>query len=121
MTIFLTIVHVLVCVLLIVAVLIQSGKGGGLAASVGGGLSSSSVLGGRAASTFLTKVTTYLASAFLVLCLILAVTYDDNEGVPTSATERMMQGGSAMPAPAPYEGAMESGAVEGESPAAIPE
>ncbi|MBT4611237.1 MAG: preprotein translocase subunit SecG, partial [Gemmatimonadetes bacterium] len=53
MTVFFTIVHVLLCAFLIVAVLLQSGKGGGLSASVGGGLSSSSVLGGRAATTFL--------------------------------------------------------------------
>ena len=39
MTALLTVIHVVICVLLIIAVLLQSGKGGGLAASVGGGLS----------------------------------------------------------------------------------
>ena len=56
MTALLTVIHVTICVLLILAVLMQSGKGGGLAASVGGGLSSSSVLGGRAATSFLEMV-----------------------------------------------------------------
>ena len=41
-----TIFHVLICVLLVVTVLLQAGKGGGLAGSIGGGLASSSVLGG---------------------------------------------------------------------------
>ena len=105
MTILLTIVHILVCILLVVAVLMQSGKGGGLAASVGGGLSSSSVLGGRAATTFLTKTTTYLAAGFLILCIALAMAYDEDEGLPTTASERAMQAreGSAPAAPIPYQ------------------
>ena len=120
MTILLTIVHILVCILLVVAVLMQSGKGGGLAASVGGGLSSSSVLGGRAATTFLTKTTTYLAAAFLLLCIALAVAYDEDEGLPTTASERLLQAqeGVAPAAPSPYQ------AQEGEpreSDAVLPE
>ena len=112
MTTLLTIVHVLVCILLVVAVLMQSGKGGGLAASVGGGLSSSSVLGGRAATTFLTKTTTYLAAGFLVLCIALAMAYDEDEGLPTTASERMMEAreGPAPEAPTPYQ------AQEGQPP-----
>ena len=120
MTILLTIVHILVCVLLVVAVLMQSGKGGGLAASVGGGLSSSSVLGGRAATTFLTKTTTYLAAGFLILCVALAMAYDEDEGLPTTASERLMQAqeGAAPAAPAPYQ--TQEGRQE-ESDAVLPE
>ena len=89
MFIFLTIIHVIICLFLVVAVLLQSGKGGGLAASVGGGLGSSSVLGGRAASTFLTKATTVLATAFMVSCLLLSLTFDTGDE-PTTAIERTM-------------------------------
>ena len=85
--------------MLIVAVLLQSGKGGGLSSAIGGGLSSSSVLGGRSASTFLTKTTAILATAFMLICLLQAVTYDSGE-VPTSATERLLEE-SGVPAPSP--------------------
>ena len=120
MTILLTILHVLVCILLVVAVLMQSGKGGGLAASVGGGLSSSSVLGGRAATTFLTKTTAYLAAGFLVLCIALAMAYDEDEGLPTTASERLWQAreGAAPESPIPYQA--QEGQQE-ESDAALPE
>ena len=89
--IFLTIIHVLICLLLVAAVLMQSGKGGGLAGSIGGGLSSTSVLGGRSASTFLTKATAVLATAFMLICVVQAITYDTPEGVPTTASERMLE------------------------------
>ena len=94
-----TIFHTLISFLLIIAVLLQSGKGGGLASSIGGGLSSSSVLGGRSASTFLTKTTAVLATVFMLSCLLQAVTYDSGD-VPTSATERMLEE-SGFPSPSP--------------------
>ena len=93
MIVLLTILHVLIAILLIVAVLMQSGKGGGLAASVGGGLSSSSVLGGRTAATFLSKTTSALATAFLVSCLVQSFMWSSDDGQPMTATERMLQEG----------------------------
>ena len=117
MTIILTTIHVLIAVLLILAVLLQAGKGGGLAASLGGGLSSSNVLGGRAATTFLSKATTILASSFLVSCLILSLVYDEPDEAPTTATERVLQSGGAVPAPPmPFaEPATETGVEESPS------
>ena len=100
-----TIFHTLISFLLIIAVLMQSGKGGGLASSIGGGLSSSSVLGGRSASSFLTKTTAVLATAFMLSCLMQAVSYDSGE-LPTSATERMLEErGFPSPSPLLNEGA----------------
>ena len=93
MLIVLTIVHVLIAILLIVGVLLQKGKGGGLAASVGGGLSSGSVLGGRAAATFLTKTTSVLATAFLLSCLVQSFMWSSSGEQPMTATERMLQEG----------------------------
>ena len=93
MIVLLTILHVLIAILLIVAVLMQSGKGGGLAASVGGGLSSSSVLGGRTAATFLSKTTSALATAFLVSCLVQSFMWSSDNAQPMTATERMLQEG----------------------------
>jgi preprotein translocase subunit SecG len=103
MTILLTILHVLVCLLLVLAVLLQSGKGGGLAASLGGGLGASSLLGGRSAATFLGKATTVLATAFMISCLAQAAIVRAQHVAPMTATERMLQeqGGAPVPGPLP--------------------
>jgi preprotein translocase subunit SecG len=101
MIILLTTLHVLVCVLLVLAVLLQSGKGGGLAASLGGGLGSSSILGGRSAATFLSNATTILATAFMVSCLAQAAIVRAQHVAPTTATERLLQEQGSVPTPGP--------------------
>ena len=58
----------LVCVLIVAVVLLQTGKGGGMAGVFGGGAGPESLLGTRAAS-FLVKVTVVLCLLFLVICL----------------------------------------------------
>lgn len=85
-----TIFHVLICLLLVVTVLLQAGKGGGLAGSIGGGLASTSVLGGRTAATFLTKATTVLATAFMLSCLVQSVAFQTADTTPTTATQRAL-------------------------------
>ena len=94
-----TIFHVLICVLLVLAVLVQAGKGGGLASSFGGGLSSSSVMGGRTAATFLSKATSILAAAFMLSCLVQSVAYQGVEVEPSTAIEREMEKSGAAPLP----------------------
>ncbi len=64
-------IHILVCIVLIVVVLMQSSKGGGLAGAFGGG-GDQTVFGGHETATFLSKATTYLAVAFMLLSLALA-------------------------------------------------
>jgi preprotein translocase subunit SecG len=49
-----TTLHILACVSLMVAILLQSGKGGGLAGTFGAG-SSQTLFGGRGAATFLSR------------------------------------------------------------------
>jgi len=61
--------HSIVCVLLIVLVLIQRGRGGGLVESFSGVES----MFGTKTNEFLTKLTTVLASIFFVTCLLLAI------------------------------------------------
>ena len=65
----LILLHLMVCVGLILVVLLQSSKGGGLAGTLGGA-SMGAVFGGRGAAGFLTKLTTGLAIAFMVSCLL---------------------------------------------------
>ncbi len=66
---FLILIHVLVCVGLILAILLQSGSGGGLAGAFGGGGLSSAVFGGRGAAPFLSKLSTVLAVVFALSCI----------------------------------------------------
>ncbi len=66
-------VHVLISLGLIVVVLLQSGKGGGLAGAFGGSGGVGAVFGGQAAATFLTKATRYLAIGFMLTSLTMAL------------------------------------------------
>lgn len=65
MTSFLIIIHVLICIVLIIAVLMQSGKSADLAGAFGGG-GSQTVFGPRGAGNILSKVTTISAILFMV-------------------------------------------------------
>ncbi len=60
-------------IFLTVIILLQAGKGGGLAAMGGGVTATEGVLGGRQATTFLTRATWAAGAAFMVLSLILAI------------------------------------------------
>ena len=60
--------QVVICVSLIGLVLIQHGKGADAGATFGGG-ASSSVFGSKGSSSFLIKVTTWVAIAFFANCL----------------------------------------------------
>ncbi len=64
------VVEILVSVLLMITVLMQSSKGGGLAGSFGGA-NIGTVFGVRRTSDFLTKTTTVLATLFIVLALFI--------------------------------------------------
>jgi preprotein translocase subunit SecG len=77
------------------AVLLQAGQGGGLA-SLGGGAGTETIMGGRQATTLLTKVTWWTAGFFLFLALVL--TFMSQQGTQArSALEGQIQ------APAPVQ------------------
>ncbi len=67
---FFMIIEILVSIVLMIAVLMQSSKGGGLAGSFGG-TNIGTVFGVRRTSDFLTKTTTVLATLFIVLALFI--------------------------------------------------
>lgn len=71
MTTFLTVLHVMVCIVIVVVVLLQRGKGAEIGAVFGGG-ASSTVFGSRGAGNFLTKITTGAAITFMITSLALA-------------------------------------------------
>ncbi|MHB9028454.1 MAG: preprotein translocase subunit SecG [Candidatus Latescibacterota bacterium] len=68
---FLVFLHVLVSIFLIVTVLLQSGKGGGLAGTFGGAGVTGGVFGGRGAAPFLAKATTVFAVLFMLTAISL--------------------------------------------------
>ena len=70
-SLFLTILHVGVCIALIMIVLLQTGKGADMGAAFGGG-SSQTLFGSTGASTFLSKATTAAAVVFMLTSLTLA-------------------------------------------------
>ena len=70
---FLVVLLVLDGAVLTVAILLQAGKGGGLAAMGGGAAATEGILGGRQAATVLTRGTWTAGTIFLVLALVLAI------------------------------------------------
>ena len=69
MILFLEIIHVVVCLLLILIVLLQSGKSADLAGAFGGG-GSQTAFGARGTATFLSKLTTGAAVIFMITSFI---------------------------------------------------
>jgi preprotein translocase subunit SecG len=56
-----------------VVILLQSGKGGGLAAMGGGASATEGILAGRQATTVLTRATWIAGGTFMVLALVLSI------------------------------------------------
>ncbi len=71
MNTFLIVLHVMVCIVLILVVLLQRGKGSDMGAALGGG-GSNTVFGSRGAGNFLTKLTTGAAIGFMLTSLSLS-------------------------------------------------
>ena len=70
MHILITILHIVACVILILVVLLQAGKGANMGAAFGG--SSQTVFGSSGAGTFLGKMTTIVAAVFMLTSLTLS-------------------------------------------------
>jgi len=71
MTTIIVTLHVSVCILLILIVLLQSGKGAEMGVSIGGG-ASQTFFGASGPANILTKITTGVAIIFMVTSLTLA-------------------------------------------------
>ena len=86
---------------LILVVLLQSGKGTGLAAEFGGASSSTdSFLGGRQAATVLTKASWVSGGVFMVLALLLAI-LSARARQPGSILEGQLRPPASQEAPTP--------------------
>ena len=90
-------IHVLSCVLLIVVVLMQSGRGGGLTE----GFASAESMFGAKTNEFMVRSTTWLAAIFLVTSLTLAFLSAKKEEslMPDNiVAEQTVAGAPAVPA-----------------------
>jgi preprotein translocase subunit SecG len=87
---FLIILFVFLCILMVVTILLQASKGGGLASSFGGMGSAGGFLGARTAVSFLHKITIGLAIGYGVLCLIISLMSTPGD-LPQSETQDRIQ------------------------------
>ncbi len=69
MQLMLSIIHIVVSLFMILVILLQAGKSGGIGGLSGG---SATVFGGRGSQTFLEKLTTACAAIFMITALSLA-------------------------------------------------
>jgi len=97
MYIFITILILLASILMILAVLVQKSKGGGLAS---GFSSSNQIMGVRKTTDFLEKFTWTLAGVMIVLSILTAKFTASNSNVPQSQVE-VQQPAPLNPATAP--------------------
>jgi preprotein translocase subunit SecG len=78
------ITHLLICLMLIGAILVQRSEGGG-ALGMGGG--PSSMMSGRSATNFITRTTSILAAAFFVTSLTLTIMGSQTSRAPRSVMD----------------------------------
>ena len=101
----LILLFVLACALMVISILLQSSKGGGLAASFGG-MGSSSAFGPRGAASFLQRVTIVLAIFYGLLCIFINIFGTSaTTGQESIIQQELNQMERALPqAPLPLEG-----------------
>jgi preprotein translocase subunit SecG len=124
----LVVVHIIVCFVLIMVVLLQSGKAADLAGAFGGG-GSQTALGSRGAATVLTKATTIAAVLFMITSFSLAIRGSRRSGsvleqaAPASAPASPTSGGPSSPAgqeQAPAAGEKDKGEAAAPQAAPVP-
>jgi preprotein translocase subunit SecG len=106
-------VYVIVCLVLVLVVLLQQGKGGDIASAFGGG-SSQAAFGARSGATVLSRATTIAAVLFMLGALALGILGQRGPGsviggraplqapgTPASTTQKPATPAPAAPAPAP--------------------
>ncbi len=85
-------------IVLMIAVLLQSGKGGGLAASFGGASAGDALFGARQAGNLLTKVTWWTAGIFLFIAFVMQM-MSSRVGGPTSVLDQQFTAPPVQTAP----------------------
>jgi preprotein translocase subunit SecG len=98
--------HILVCVILIIVVLLQAGKGSTMGLSFGGG-ASQTVFGSSGGKNFFARLTTGLAVVFMITSILLSIVSSRSSqsyrGVMRQLPEAAGQPQPAAPDKAPLE------------------
>lgn len=110
MEILVTIVHVVACIILVLVVLLQAGKGADMGAVFGG--ASSTIFGSSGAGNFLTRLTTGAAIVFMATSLGLTWVGTRGGGSTIMPESGVPRGGIEQPA-------TDVGAPADEAPAAV--
>ena len=109
---FLLVLLIIDSIVLIAAVLLQSGKGNGLAASFGGVSSSAdSLLGTRQAGNLLTRASWWGGGIFLFLSFVLSLASTRQRAPKSVLDQAFSQPPAPASAPAPKQGAPAPGGV----------
>src|SRR5690242_5228993 len=95
----LILLHVMVCGLLVVVVLLQSGEAADLAGAFGGA-GSQTAFGPRGAATFLSKATTWCAIMFMLTSMALTMHQNSTAASTGSSVLQQFSKTSKQPAPA---------------------
>lgn len=93
-----TILIILTCVLLVLVVLVQNPKGGGISSGI---IGTNQVMGVKKTTDFIEKLTWGLALTLVILCLFASLALPDKEerGIGTSMQEQIdNSAGATMPA-----------------------
>ncbi len=126
----LLILHVFICIFLILLVMVQSDKGGGLASAFGG-MGGNAAFSGASAATILTKITQWTAIVSFAIILLLNGLSTKKSGPqaveselrnPNALSNIIPQGAGGVGAPIQGipQATMPAPAVEPSTPAAVP-
>ena len=108
-----TALYVFACLVLLMVILLQQGKGGDMASAFGGG-SSQTAFGARGGATLLAKVTAGFAALFMLGALSLAIIGERGD------SGSLLRGTPAPAAPSPAPATPESSTAPAPTPPAAP-
>lgn len=100
LTAFLVTLHVLVCFVLIVVIMLQSGSAADLAGAFGGA-GSQTAFGPRGATSFLSRATTWCAIVFMLTSLTLSIKRGPSQSVGTGSILEQTTNPGPAKTPAP--------------------
>ena len=85
-------IFVLICLLLVGIILMQSSKTGGMGSGLAGNAALDTAFGGEGADKLLVKITTVLATLFMVLSIILNILSTSDDSGSSVLQESVIQG-----------------------------
>lgn len=94
------VIHIIACLVLIMTILLQAGRGGGLSEAFGG--SATQTIFGTKTNVFLTRATTVCAVMYIVTCLLLGI-MTSRRGRSLIQLKGPIPGTQAMPFTQPLE------------------